>query len=278
MHRFAIAAIAAVTALSATAQQPLQCLNPDILNGVIFLGRGDQKVEVARGLPPFMSGFRAPAGLSLIGSGMREGGMMAVVAYKTSLSADKAYAAVVSALGAEGWAVEPEQYSGATFHVAGNPEDGTVCRNGERRTVMVWEVAGTSYVNIMTNSQGRGRNCNVPDPVMNMGFFGPNSPLRFQYPAGTSLAQGGGGGGGSSGDYLQSTRIISTETPASLVEYLASQIEGQGWSKDAGWSGTGNAGSTWRKTIDGQLAWSTLQIVRVSEGTYDVDFAVELSP
>lgn len=274
MRRFVIAASAAVFTLASAAPRPMQCTNPDILNGLVFLGRSDMKMNVTLGSPGFMGDFHAPAGFSLIGTGVRPMGM-SIVAYKTSLPGGKAYEALVAALGAEGWGTEARPLSGATFNVAGAPRETTLCRDGERRSLLVTESAGVSYVSLLSSPVAR-RDCNSPDPVMEMMYgMGRNAAPRFQFPAGTTLAQGGGGGGGSNQVYNTSTRIISAESPARLVEHLASQIENQGWRPDSGWSAAGNAGSTWRKAGDGKAATNAvLQIVRVSEGTYEVNFTL----
>lgn len=102
------------------------------------------------------------------------------------------------------------------------------------------------------------------------------SAPRFQFPEGTSLGQFGGGGGSNS-LYTNASRIISSDTPARLAEHLATQLQAQGWQADADWSASGGAGSTWRKTHDGELTWGTLEIIRVSEDTYDVDFTLALA-
>jgi hypothetical protein len=275
MRKQAVAAIA-VFATLANAAQPLQCTNPDILNGLVFLGRSDQKMTVTRGSPGFLGNFRAPSGFHLIGSGVRGIGMD-TVAYKTSLPGDKTYAALLAAFAAEGWEIEATPGAGATFNVAGSPREGTVCRNGERRILLVTEAGGATYASVNTYPVRRQLDCNAPDPLRNM-VSGMNSTIpRFQFPVGTSIAQGGfGGGGGSSQSYSTSTRIISPEGQGTLVEQLGNQIERQGWRPDSGWSGANSAGSTWRKTIGGQLGSGTLDIVRVSKDTYEVSFTLQL--
>jgi hypothetical protein len=95
---------------------------------------------------------------------------------------------------------------------------------------------------------------------------------RFRFPAGTSLARGAGAGMGSNTNFTSTSRITSPESAAQLVQQLASQMREQGWSPDADWSGAGSAGSTWRKTIDGQPTWGTLEITGVGKDTYDVEF------
>ncbi|MEO8315793.1 MAG: hypothetical protein ABI645_13495 [Pseudomonadota bacterium] len=270
MRKLATAASTAVFTLASFAQQP-QCLKPDFVNGLVHLGRSELTMTVTRGSAGFLGNFRPPAGFSLIGTGVRDASTS--VAYKTSLASDKAHAALVAALGVEGWALEATPGAGAAFNVAGGLKEGTLCRNGERRTVVAAEAAGTTYVNVITLPSQRLRDCNAPDPSMSMAR-GADVP-RFQFPAGTTLAQGGfGGGGGSNTSWSTSSRIISNETPAQLVDHLASQIAGQGWQSDSGWSGSRSAGSTWRKTIDGQSSSGMLDIIRVGEGAYEVSFSL----
>lgn len=274
MPGFLTAFAAAVGTASVLAQQPQQCVNPDAVNGLVFLGRSTSKVEVTRGHPAFMSGFRAPAGFSLIGSGLRANGIT-TVAYKSSLASDKSWAALLAALAAEGWAVEAAAGAAPTFDVAGGPRDGTVCRGGDRRMVMVTETAGTTYATLYAYPQGATRrDCNAPEAPPRMGMELFNAAPRFQFPEGTRLGQRDGMGGGNSGEYTMTSRIISADTPARLVEHLAGQVAAQGWQQDAAWSDSGGAGATWRKAGEDGLTWGMLEIVRVSEGTYDVDFTM----
>lgn len=267
--------IATAFAFAAAAQQPQQCVNPELLNGLVFLGSADRQVAVARGQAAFMSGVNVPAGLTLIGSGVRINGMTQV-AYRSSLSPDRAHAAIMDALGADGWA--PESLAGpvATFNVAGDPGDAVLCRDGVRRGVSVTRIDGKSYASIVDLADARRYPCNA-DPVMSMGLVpGNNVAPRFQFPQGTTPALGTGGGSGSNTLFTSTTRIISPETPARLVQHLASQLEQQGWQQDADWSSDASAGSAWRRSLEGVSASGTLDIIRVSDGTFDVDFTIAL--
>ena len=275
MRKFAAAIGATTFALAVAAQQPLQCVNPQLLNGLVFLGRSELKVNVTRGQPAFMKDVKVPTGLVLIGSGVRQGGVT-TVAYKTSLTSEKAFAGVVAGLEAEGWMVEAQPGQAATFNVAGSPREDTLCRDGRRRGVTVAEAGGARYVNVAAFEESRRRECNE-DPFSSPAMLmGQGAIPRFQFPEGTSLARRAGGGGGSDRMYSSSSRIISAEAPARLVEHLASQLESQGWQADSTWSANASAGSTWRKIHEGEPATGALEIVRVSEGTYDVDFTLVL--
>jgi hypothetical protein len=276
MRRLVTAAAAALFTLAAVAQQPQQCVNPQQVNGLVFLGRSDMKISVTRNTPAFMSGLNVPAELVLIGTGVRTSGMTNV-AYKSALTTDKAHAAAVAAHESAGWAVEAMPGSAANFNIAGNPKEVTLCRDAERHYVTVNEVAGTRYVNVTTSREIPRRQCSE-NPGMSAAIAGVrSSTVRFQFPAGTSLAQGAGMGSGSNSMFTTTSRVISEETPVALVAHLASQLEAQGWNPDTGWSGSGSAGSTWRRSLDGELTSGMLEIVRVSAGTYDVNFTLALS-
>lgn len=276
MRRHVTAAAAALFTLAAVAQQPQQCVNPQQVNGLVFLGRSDMQISVTRDMPAFMSSLSLPADLVLIGTGVRTGGMT-TVAYKSALTTDKAHAAVVAAHEAAGWAVEAMPGSTMNFNIAGSPKEVTLCRDAERHYVTVNEVAGTRYVNVTATRESPRRQCSE-NPGMSSAITGARSAMpRFQFPAGTSLAQGAGGGSGGSSMSTTRSRIISEVTPVALVEHLASQLEAQGWNPDTGWSGSSSAGSTWRRSLDGEVTSGMLEIVRVSAGTYDVNFTLALS-
>lgn len=272
MRRSFIAAMACCTLVAGAGQpqQPQQCINPQMLDGFVFLGRSDRKVTVTRALPVAMRGFLAPAGFGLIGTGVGADAVT-TVAYKASMASDKAYTALLAALGAEGWAVEATADAARTFLVAGGPRDGTVCRGGERRYLTAEEAAGATYAKIRMAPQLGRHDCNTPDPLqLSTMQETPDAP-RFQFPAGTTVRPGGYGG--SNIHYTMSMRIVSAGTPAVLGEYLASQLAAGGWQQDAAWSGSTSVGSTWRRRVDGRLLSGTLEILRVSGG-FDVDFSL----
>jgi hypothetical protein len=273
MRKYILAAAAAVLALAVGAQQPQQCLAPHLINGLVFLGRTDMTVSVARWQAAFMGSAKLPAQLVLIGAGTRANGLTAV-AYKTSLAPEKAHAAVIEALKAEGWTLEAPAVA-ATFRVAGTaPRQETLCRDAERRGVMVKDAANVRYINVVALPEARRRECNEAQFMAGASLRG--AMPRFQFPEGTSPAMGFGGGAGSDTSFTTSSRIVSPEAAASLVKHLAGQLEKQGWQPDSSWSGSVSAGSTWRRLQDGDVASGTLEVVRVTDHTYDVDFTLAL--
>src|SRR5690606_5179980 len=139
------------------------------------------------------------------------------VAYRTSLASDKAHAAVAEALAAAGWLPEPSP-SAATFRVEGTaPRDETLCREGQRRLVLVKDVNGVRYVNVVAFPEAGALACGT-DPLV-----GPTPPMSprnmvpvLRFPEGTTLAQPAGGGSGSNTHFTTTSRIISSQPPVSL--------------------------------------------------------------
>ena len=134
------------------------------------------------------------------------------------------------------------------------------------------EVAGIRYASVGTGRE-LGRECHA-DPMADPMAIVRSAP-RLQFPAGTTLLEAGGGGGSNTA-YTTTARIAGDGEAVDLLEYLAGQLESQGWRADARWSGRGGAGSTWRGTAGGQAAAGTLEITPAGDGTYDVDFTITL--
>jgi hypothetical protein len=259
-------------------------VNPDVLNSLVFNAREEARLVVKRSMPDVVAGFGAPAGFTLIGSGMRaQPYPSTVVAYKTSLAGDKAFDNWLAFLAADGWSRDtPPGAQQPTVSVAGPPPLATtLCRNGERRAMRVQEIEGVRYATITGIDLVPSYACNAPDPRQN--GFGMNSPMvemnairanlpQFSFPA-TARMVGPGMGDMSSGS--SSTRIASPDTAASLAGQLASQLVSQGWRGDANWSGALSTGSTWtRKGDGGQSLLGTLEILDIGQGVYNIGFTV----
>jgi hypothetical protein len=277
MKNLAVAAAAALFSLGAVAQGLPQCLNPDVLNALVYNGRIESKATVTRTLPATLVGFRAPSGFSLIGTAVRDSGRATLVAFKTALSSEQAMSALTESLRADGWAPEAPQGPGQTFTVPGEPQYVTVCRNSERRSLVVRDVGGVRYANISLTTEQRSLACNEKDPRMGgMDLMAMQSSMpKFTFPSTTRQAGPGGGGGGSNDIYRTATRIQSPDSGASLAEHLAGQLTAQGWKRDSAWNGTVSSGSNWKRQADGKTTWGTLEIVRMASDMHDVRFTVQ---
>jgi hypothetical protein len=268
-------------AVAAPAQQIFQCVNPDVLNSLVFNAFPESKLVARRTMPDNQAGFRAPAEFTLIGSGERGQGLSTIVAYKTTLETRAAFDSLLGFLFSEGWTRESTpQLQLPTVSVAGpQPATARLCRDGERRNLFVQEIDGVRYATISGFETTPPRACGAPspqpdfNPIAAMNARNANLP-RFSFPesarADTRPSVGNG---------VMDTRIDSPDSATSLARRLARQLVEQGWRSDAEWNGKLSTGSTWsRSTADGEVLWGTLEILGRGEGTYDVGFSLVMRP
>lgn len=284
MRKLAIAVPATIFSLTAFSQDLLQCVGPDVVNGLLLSARAESVLTVTAGLPESMAGYRAPPGFELVGTAVRGSGTATTVAFKTALPAEEAFASMILSLQTDGWTIEEQQRQPQTFNVAGQPVNGVVCRNGERRSVSVQGNADARYATIASYADQTARACNAEDPRLTRGGLGMFENLRSQMPTlsfpATARAVGGGGGMSGSGETVStSSRIQSPDSAAQLSEHLATQLASQGWSRDASWDGRLSSGSTWTRQGDvGERYWGTLEIVDLSADNYQVGFMLITRP
>lgn len=274
--------------LTAFGQDLLQCVNPDILNGLIYRGRSEARLTITPGLPESMAGFEAPADFELIGTAVRGNTGTTTVAYATELASAAAHAAFFASLQADGWAVEDDPLGPPIFSLTDGPETGTLCLNGERRMLSVLDANGTRYVRISINDQEQERACNEADRALSMmqsgimGMFMREMP-SLEFPAGTRSASPDGrlnGGRGASGEnFHTAVQVVSAETPQSLIDDLGAQMSELGWRVDSSWSGRVSTGARWTRTTDDATPfWTSIEIVRIDDFTYDVNLRLTMPP
>ena len=286
MRKLSIAMTCLAFAAAVPAQEALQCANPDVLNALVFNARADSKLTVSRAMPANAAGFGAPADFHLIGSGMRAQNRSTVVAWKTTLETGKAFDSLLGFLSEQGWRREAAQPAIATVAGPQQPNSAGLCRNGERRNLLVQELGGVRYATISAFEAASPRACDAPLPQQTFNPMATINALQaampqFSLPE-TARMSGRpdprlGGGNGSS--YSTSMRIESPDTAASLALHLARQLTEQGWRGDAEWNGALSTGSTWtRKAADGKPYWGTLEIVGAGGSVYDLGFRITARP
>lgn len=282
MHKFFVSLGAIALSCAAPAQEMLQCVNPDVLNSLVYSARPEMKLALSRGMPANADGFRAPAGFSLIGSGVRGADVARIVAYRTELDSATAFERLLQSLSGEGWKREVAQQPPIANMVlpAAPANTATVCRNGERRFVQVRDVGGVHYATISTTSPGTSHACDTPAPQPT-GFGNPAAAMsaarallpQFTFPDGTRLLPAGPDAGMFNGVTSATARIESPDSAANLSRHLSRQLAEQGWKSDAEWSGKLSTGSTWtRRGADGEPMWGTLEILSPGAGVYEVGF------
>jgi hypothetical protein len=286
MRKSLIVIIAVAYTAAAPAQEALRCVNPDVLNSLVFNARAESKLIVKRSMPDVIAGFGAPADFKLIGSGLRMPPLSStVVAYKTTLESAKALDNWLTFLMAEGWRHETTAPQQPMISVAGvQPLGATVCRNGERRDLRVREIAGVRYANAIGVATTPARPCNTPDPRQNGFDMGSQmaaiNSLRanlpqFSFPATARMVGENGMGGMNGGNSASSSvRIASPDPALSLATQLGLQLGSQGWQRDANWNGALSTGSTWTRKPEGGSLFGTLEILTIGPGVYDVGFTV----
>lgn len=292
MNKFFIAGCALTLSIAVPAQELLRCVNPHVLNALLFNGRVEARVTASSGIPEGAKGFGAPAGFALIGSALRGQqltGSSLTVAYKTDLEPKSAVEKLVDFLSGEGWAREavPQPTLPPGLAVTGLPQlpGATLCRNGERRSVLVHALNGVGYATI-SGALAAQRACGAAapgpsfqNPMADINVANANMP-RFSFP---ETARTGGGSPGfkppPSGGAASEVRIQSPDTAQALSRHLAAQLVQQGWRSDAEWSGKLSTGSTWsRQVADGRTAAGTLEILSLGAGVYDVGFGLTVMP
>lgn len=289
MKKLTAALLGAFLSLTALGQDLLQCVNPDVIKGVLFAGRPESQTLITATLPAALAGYEAPSGFELVGTAVRGDGASTTVAFRTSLDREAAHAALVASFEAEGWAIEaPMIIPARVFVLDSEPVSGTICRDGERRYLNVEDINDRRYASIALSDQPPTRACNAEDPRRRSIGLGMMSLLTgeaptLELPEGTTAADGSGrintGGGGSGDTYATESQIRSPLSPSSFVERLASQMSAQGWTADARWSGTLSNGGRWIRTSDdGIMYWSTLEVVDIGDGIYDLSFRIMMPP
>lgn len=289
MQKVSVSFIATFFSLTAVGDDLLECVNPDVLNGLLFNGPYESTLSVTDTLPEAMSGYQAPESFELIGAGIRGivGQMvMTTVAYRTSLASEDAFAALLASLEPDGWAIEESPNRAQTFNLGGSPTRGIVCRNAERMMISVEDVEHVRYAHIDSNTDQRGQDCNEEDPRLARRGPGMFQAMREQmpalnFPATAHAAPGGIGAGiGGSGETVStSSRIVSPDSAPSLAEHLADQLAAQGWRRDASWNGSLSSGSTWfRQGTDNHPYWGHLEITGLGDDNYVVGFTLIARP
>lgn len=289
MKKLSIALLGALFSLTALGQDLLECVNPDVVKGVLFYGRAEAQATFTATRPAGLGDYEAPAGFTFIGTSVRGNGASTTVAYRTTLDREAASAEWLASFEANGWVVEEQQAIGKPVFVLGGEPDfnGTICRERERRYLSIDEAGDRRYAIVTLNDQPSSLDCNAEDPrrVRTLGMMSvlTDEAPTLLLPEGTTAADGSGrinsGGGGSGDTYSTATQIRTSLSGSGFMDDLASQMSAQGWDADARWSGTLSNGGRWTRTNENDTRfWSTLEIVDVGDAVYDLSFRMMMPP
>ena len=260
-------------------EEPLDCLDPDVLYGLLLPGQ--LRFRILPALPAELAAFQPPRELVWLGGTERgSAGVSQVSAvYRTNLDPDAARVAAVGALVASGWKRHTNDHfpTRNVFVSADFPAvSETYCREDRPLGVRTSALDGVTYVVLARTDAGAGINnaCNQPPQqfARTPSPFDEHTPTLAlpQDPATGQPAAMRGSTGGSSGNGSRraSASFALKGSAQGVASHFASQLAEQGWVADASWSGTAMAGSTWSRRLDddtvllGMLAISAFEADR----------------
>lgn len=269
------ALLLATLPLVAAAENPLECVDPDIANG-FFDSWNDSRSEFSRSLPADFENIEMPNGFDIVGSRIRESRKSAV--FKTAKAPGPAVADVMEILTSTGWS--NASYDGRAvpggFKVPSTPTSATVCRDTAPGVLLIsaWNRSGQSYISLTHRTDTRYRNCNNYRTYYEHGFSAKlrkHVPL-LEYPDGVNESAGNGASSGISAIHLES-RVNTTIDRKSLVTHFGDQVRDQNWELDAEWSGRTSSGSLWiKETADVGMLVGTLYVFDTTNGDYKLQF------
>lgn len=245
---------------------PLDCVDPDVLRGLLLPGPIGQTFRITPGAPPELAAFKPPRQLIWLGGTERGSGgvTQSSSVYRSNLAPDAARAAAVGVLTAGGWRLQSDDrfYSTTNLFVSGNSQPGgeTYCREGRSVRVMASALDGVTYVVLSVSrtdsSAGFTNACDQPPQSVArstspLDEYMPTLELPRDPATGQPVAMRSGGGG-SSGDSKRRANASFTlkDSVDNVARHFGSQMAGQGWHADTNWSGAGTAGSTWTRRLD----------------------------
>lgn len=279
MRRLALVILGGLATATAFGQNLLECVNPDVLSGLVFRGNSDADVAVSAEMPSEMAGISIPGSFQWIASINRNDRLTA--AFKTDLSMDDATSAAIEDLG-DGWAVRQQMSFGSgAFGANAMPVSRTACRANATVSVMANDFEGTTFVTYTFGDDPLGTSCdqgNARSP------FGTASPFEafmpeFEFPpdpvTGVPYTPRGSSGGGGGQAQERATEIELNDSIGNLTRFLSDQLPAQGWQADSNWTGRLTAGSSWTRQPSAEATFQgTLEITALSDSRYEVLFRV----
>jgi hypothetical protein len=269
-----------VTVSSQSPQTLLDCVDPDVLKGLLFQSAADQSSVVTAAVPKELAGISLPAQFSWIGSVERDmgrvianGATSTTAAYKTTLAPEAARASAAAVLASRGWealAGMPSMGNGV-FNSTSTPAQLIVCRDKVPITINANAMDGATYLSLVIN---RGSNtCDGrmrPAPMASdLDPFMPKLDMPVDPKTGIEARMRGSGGGTSNGSREARVEFSTTDSVGNVGNHFARQMASQGWTRDANWNGEFSAGSSWVRTGDaGATVVGSLHVTSLDEGMF----------
>jgi hypothetical protein len=275
---------------SGDASNPLDCLDMDVVRGLLLQGMTNPTFSTAFNPPPELADFKAPRQLTWVGSTDRTYAGSAVqtsLVYRTSLAPDAARSLGVQALTASGWQLHTDRrYETANnaFTAGGSrPIGDTYCRDGKPVSIAASALDGATYMILeTTRSWDHAGNSNAcerpPQPARAASMLDAFMP-RLDTPPDPSTGwpvpmTGGGSGPGVDMRRRDSASFVIQDSVDNVAQHFARQLAAQGWSAEARWTGEGTAGSTWTRQEGDMALLGTLLISTFEEAHFTAVFQV----
>jgi len=285
-NRFLVLTVSLIASTSAAQEDLLACLDPDIREVLLF-GTTGTNTLVSRTVPEELTELEESSDLEFIGSSVSAN--ETVAAYKTELPAPEAVQIAYGSLRQAGWReFEIGGPSSGGFRAANQPRFALFCRQSGMASVASHVSGEATYLRMQFRQVGdlpcgtvaeneRGFTARIPDGTHILDHIPTLALPEGAVPMDPRIAQAGFPTGISGNGRNMSTQIeLETDLPAQdLVEDFGRQLQDQGWTYDAGWSGAYSSGSGWTRSPDGgpQLT-GLLDTVALAGSGYRASFRI----
>lgn len=284
MRKLILVLIGGFGSVAAFAQDLLECVNPDVLNGLVLDGAYDDPAAFSSSSHPLMSDVSTPGQFNLIGTAERDllGSSMVSVIFRSSVAPSEAIDAAMNGLAESGWEARQQQsgLGSGVFASASVAQPNLACLDDQPVTVSAGSIDGTTYVNY-SFAMNQANSCT--SPATGGAMFIRSSISQgmpsLEFPpdpeTGEPVRSQGGSSGGSQAVQYSATQIAHGASLNSLVDHLSQQLTEQGWEADASWNGATTAGSSWSRLDEsGTPVQGMLQLTALNHSRYDVLFRI----
>lgn len=255
--------VTSMTSLAIASDKP-EMVSKDKLLAISMMFGGN--IKLGEQLPDSVRGISIPPGLELFAT-LDFQGHVAQLFFVSSDSTEKVTQDLTSLLASDGW--KPPLSTGSGPRATGFVSASRV-KMGEHSRYCHPDIGSLNYMFKegeygavgwlrLQFKKGGASQDPICNPSVAMQFMrGSIVQERFpvlMVPDDVEQQPGLVGGGGGGGDSFSSRATIATKLSANaLKSHFADQLEFQGWSESADWSGDGTAGSVWMLDIDDSRA------------------------
>lgn len=290
MRRAAFCMMVTLSGAAAFGQQGLlDCIEPDVLRGLVLQGQGEPPPVITAAMPRELSAVKMPAQFTWIGSAERALGRMdasttasqVTAAWRSSLPYEAARTAAAAALAASGWELRTSGMATYVFRSASLQVTQSACRDGQEVGVTSTSMEGVTYVLLRLQRDNFGSSCSQPmrpGVITGLEPYLPRLEMPIDPATGQAARMHGSSQGSRSGMVDARAELTIRDSAGNAARHFAKQLTEQGWSSDAAWSGTTTAGSSWSRREGGELIHGMLSVITVSDGNLRAELRITRLP